>query len=82
MTTNEVTIERLKIIANDSIWGTGVREAARLAIEALEKQNPKKPVYESKMPRCPLCNNWIQNNETIQKYCNFCGQAIDWSDRK
>lgn len=48
--------------------------------KALEKQTPKKPIYESKMPRCPSCRSWIQNNESIQKYCNFCGQALDWSD--
>lgn len=52
-----------------------------LAILALEKQIPKKPKYESyksDMPKCPSCGDWIQNNATIQKYCNFCGQAIKW----
>lgn len=56
-------------------------KAFMLAIFALEKQTPKKPIYESKMPRCPSCRSWIQNNESIQKYCNFCGQALDWSDK-
>lgn len=48
---------------------------------AVEKQIPKKPKYESyksDMPKCPSCGEWIQNNATIQKYCNFCGQAIKW----
>ena len=55
-------------------------EALDVAIQALEKQIPKKPIYESKMPRCPSCRSWIQNNESIQKYCNFCGQALDWDE--
>ncbi len=60
-------------------------------IAALEKQIPKKPIkdsvmdekfwsqepFERKIDVCPTCHN-IYLTE-CQKYCNKCGQAIDWS---
>ena len=56
------------------------------AIEALEKQIPKKPTHLESVPhyRCPRCNDAVKLYEespthTI-KYCTWCGQALDWSD--
>lgn len=61
--------------------------------EALEKQIPKKidkksltlvratneklesHLYEA-YP-CPTCKDWVQKN---YKCCQWCGQALDWSD--
>lgn len=55
-------------------------EAINKAIEALEKQIPKKP-YD--IVHCPLCKIEVelQPIDTEQvTYCLHCGQAIDWSD--
>ena len=55
-------------------------EAINKAIEALEKQIPKKP-YDT--VHCPLCKIEVelQPIDTEQvTYCLHCGQAIDWSD--
>ena len=55
-------------------------EAINKAIEALEKQIPKKP-YD--IVHCPLCKIEVelQPIDTEQvTYCLQCGQAIDWSD--
>lgn len=58
-------------------------KAIMLAIEALEKQIPKKAknitttVYY-KQGRCPNCNALLKN--TINIFCPDCGQALDWSD--
>lgn len=68
-----------------------------LAIEALEKQIPKKPNYEYeqtgngissviRLPVCPSCNG-INDGEQYsagvnEKFCCICGQALDWSDTK
>lgn len=55
-------------------------EAINKAIEALEKQIPKKP-YDT--VHCPLCKIEVelQPVDTEQvTYCLHCGQAIDWSD--
>lgn len=48
-----------------------------LAIEALEKQIPKKP---NKLT-CPRCGfDRIDNSWWVFTYCPDCGQAIDWSE--
>lgn len=66
--------------------------ACDIAISALEKQIPKKPVeYEDKYYGCTVCGNvlmikWVKypTVQTSKKcglpYCMNCGQAIDWSD--
>ena len=48
-----------------------------VAIEALEKQIPKKPIDEyHRTAYCPACGNLI-----IDAYCcPECGQKIDWSE--
>ena len=57
---------------------------AEIAIEALEKQIPKKPLYTNKgtVTRCPVCEaihlRCISSVEV--DYCSRCGQAIDWSE--
>ena len=50
--------------------------ALEMAVEALEKQMPKKP----KMPLdaylvCPVCEKKVDHPF---EYCRACGQAIDW----
>lgn len=57
-------------------------EALSKAIEAIEKQIPKKP-YDT--VSCPLCKIEVelQPIDTEQvTYCLHCGQAIDWSDNE
>ena len=70
------------------------REAKQMAIKALEKQIPKKPIeYEDKFYACPVCKNPIMhkwkkyNTELMEKsnglpVCLNCLQAIDWSDEE
>lgn len=74
------------VIEYFKICKTGVEvcdEALGLAVEALEKQIPKKPkldndngIYETE--HCPNCNRKLFPNE---HHCK-CGQALDWSDTK
>lgn len=60
------------------------KRAIRIAIEALEKQIPKKPKDYDSVPhhRCPNCNSAIRVycDDPYDPVCKFCGQAIDWSD--
>lgn len=60
--------------------------AKQLAIEALEKQIPKKPIgkevigvsmtgYKYKGGQCPKCMSTVSGD-----YCPKCGQALDWSE--
>lgn len=55
-------------------------EALDIAIEALEKQLPKKPKKNGDLA-CS-CGLIIQrkNRRTCLHYCHNCGQAIDWSE--
>ena len=59
-------------------------EKVNLALEALEKQIPKKPLHMHKNYYCPICkeDGWMLWDDAIpndmDKYCGKCGQAIDW----
>ena len=59
-------------------------EAFNKAIDALEKQIPKKPRHMHKNYYCPTCkeDGWMLWDDAIpndmDKYCGICGQAIDW----
>ena len=60
--------------------------AIDLAIEALEKQIPKKPLHMHKNYYCPICkeDGWMLWDDAIpndmDKYCGICGQALDWEE--
>ena len=68
--------------------------AFETAIEALEKQVPKKPIeYEDKYYGCPTCGNvtmmkWEQYPDIPMSkiyglpYCLGCGQVLDWSEEE
>ena len=84
------------VVVLDSGFGTHPGESdlvyrnrkmyAELAINALEKQIPKKPIERisllglDKGGKCPTCNKHI-NTCRYWMYCE-CGQKIDWSDSK
>lgn len=64
-----------------------LREALDMAIEALEKQIPKKAkttpyLYKNNVYKhycCPACNYLLGWEYTREKtYCRNCGQALDW----
>ena len=62
--------------------------AYNMAIVALEKQIPKKPKfacgfeYESSKIGFKVCPNCSKRFEAqmVTKYCENCGQRLDWSD--
>lgn len=58
-------------------------KARELAIFALEKQIPKKPIIHGFREgreintisyTCPICNK----HTSRENYCKYCGQALDW----
>lgn len=55
-------------------------EALGIAIQALEKQISMKPDFaeDKEFSLCPCCNGKGLLNK--QKYCDNCGQKLDWSD--
>ena len=59
-----------------------VVEARDMAINALKKQIQKKPIFteDKQFALCPCCD--MKGLTDKQKYCDNCGQAIDWSDEE
>lgn len=64
-----------------------ITEALDMAIEALEKQIPKKVIYHDNcgnetpnQARCPRC--YEASNDTWhwagESYCEYCGQLMKW----
>ena len=83
--TYEETIKQLNSIAIYH-FDKYTTDAINMAIEALEKQIPKKPLHMHKNYYCPICkeNGWMLRDDAIpndtDKYCGKCGQAIDWKE--
>lgn len=72
--------EAIKVIKNNRPTSryTILNEALETAINALEKQIPKKPIKDKYVPEldfCPECGTEVTNCN----YCPLCGQKIDWS---
>lgn len=69
-------------------------EALDVAIQALEKQIPKKPIMkqyfedlEEKYLCCPTCGEILTDripadNKTFYFHCMNCGQKFNWGDEE
>ena len=90
--------EAIELIENDlklhsKDLSSKYKNGLRIAIQALEKQIPKKPTpidYEKYMDTvknalflkgtywCPNCNHVVK----CGTYCSDCGQKLDWSNEQ
>ena len=113
MTESEaIEIVRKEKAYMDSHAGRAQSEAFQMAIDALEKQIPKKPILkhdvsvmhinrgnqphewkrlESDNWHCPECDSFVgervyvhdrHHDQRKKKYCDNCGQKLDWSDEE
>ena len=59
-------------------------EAIELAVEALEKQIPKKPIdnIEREWFECPTCGRVIVTYYAGERHHCKCGQALNWEGIK
>ena len=59
-------------------------EAIELAVEALEKQAPKKPIdnIEREWFECPTCGRAIVTYYGGKRHHCKCGQALNWEGIK
>lgn len=71
---------------NTAYGGKCTKEVRETAINALEKQIPKKPVHiggdgirYTDLYRCPNCGQGFTGTG-IADYCYHCGQKLDWSE--
>lgn len=100
--THEEVIEALRLMnlkrSHPFLSWEETMEVRDIAIQAIEKQIPKKPMkieknsnpyYELKYSLCPNCSEAIDKyaiydcvHKGIRTYCPRCGQAIDWSEEE
>lgn len=72
------------VCGKKGLYDAEFESALAVAILALEKQIPKKPLHMHKNYYCPICkeDGWMLWDDAIpndmDKYCGKCGQAIDW----
>lgn len=86
----EQAIAHYKHGITHDIFSEPVTTYAKLAIKALEKQNPQRPDLEGDgyhdgelvydMGYCPRCHQYYEIEYHTPKYCWNCGQALDWSE--
>ena len=64
-------------------------KSIEIAIQALEKQIPKKVVKDGKLSyKCPCCGESATTEtgdsfiDYLLDYCDGCGQKLDWSDEE
>lgn len=79
--TAQEAIETLKLMQGQIEWDYPMEYAVAvdMAVDALQKQIPKKPIpyyYKDKCPN-PACGLIVKIGE---KYCKGCGQKLRWSE--
>lgn len=84
-----IELNRCKVSSYMPVDWERRRKAVDMAIEALKekkstKQEAIKPVIESDFfspsgiaEYCPVCESFVSKR---MKYCQECGQALDWSE--
>lgn len=84
--TPKEAIEQIELAIAEVEWEYSMSYAAAfdMAIEALEKQIPKKPLnqseeYDRTYGNCPCCGEMVVDYPDDFRVCSNCGQAIDWS---
>ena len=85
--TEEEAIEILKDERDYAQLPWYVNQALEMAIKALEKQIPRKPLNpcgryygKAKCGNCPICG--AGTNSVTYTYCRKCGQALDWGEEE
>lgn len=93
-TVNQIMMKQVERIDNelckqihDIAVSSGIDEVyvldKRTILSALEKQIPRKPVPTPQPCKsrfaCSICDKRLYSK---QKFCDRCGQALDWSDAK
>ena len=86
-----MTYEDVKRIRqNPTIADVDNKELSEMIDEAVERQIPKKPIYQADGYSdgelvydtwlCPNCDTAYEVDIDEYNYCPNCGQAIDWSE--
>lgn len=88
MTAKEVRNNFVQNLAENAYLNMCSTEEMKIAIEALEKQIPKKSKQDEEYPlgrKCPGCYRYLSNVQFVPSgyhYCENCGQALDWGEEE
>lgn len=55
-----------------------IYKAVAIAMQALEKQIPQKPLHDMSGYYCPVCNEYFDEFHDEENFCYHCGQALKW----
>ena len=78
---NKEALESLKFEVFEEGHCSYIEQELNIAIEALEKQIPKKlVVWDNGTQHCPYCEHDLTYISSEDEYCCRCGQKIDWRD--
>ena len=90
--TSEEVIKTIQVAIAEVEWEYPLDYsiAFETAIEALDKQIPKKPINEECYYICPCCRDDLGVSDddifiyelSMPKYCSNCGCKLDWSEVK
>lgn len=85
--TESETIEAIQfdLKIGGEIHSQVLRDAIDVAIQALEKQIPKKPITHSNTNRadCPCCGATVRGiKNPFGDWCSNCGQKLDFGGMK
>lgn len=87
----------LDVLKDNMKFGSGIiEEAMKLVEQACRKQVPKtakisviESVYETRDYHCPVCGKTLIHfcdgdfyAGSKNRYCDCCGQALDWSEKE
>lgn len=81
-------LETIKYEVNEEGHCGYIEDELRLAMTALEKQIPQKVKYgydDQDDIKCPNCDYAVGRRGSYfrrSKYCEECGQRLNWSDTK
>lgn len=73
-------IKTLELAKAEVEWNYPMDYAVAIdeAIEAVDKQIPKKPELKGEYYVCPVCGVYQETSEGNPPYCINCGQRILW----
>ena len=86
MTRIEETIKNIQEMFPKGLCEVDEYKMAQVAIQALEKQLPKKVVEDKNIYICPHCGANVETDcgddmlDYRLNYCDNCGQKLDWSE--
>ena len=80
-TVDNMIIGEIQKIATENGLETKIVINEKAIVSAFKRFTPQKPVIPwdsiSKIPQCPNCYHGLLSG---QKFCDICGQALDWSE--